>query len=147
MGAMKLDKVTLASVSRGAAPQLFEYEFNRVLKNIQDPNTDPEEERSITLVVRFKPAKSREEAMTRVQVKSVKLACARAVDGHMFMGREDGTDSKSPIIAVCQDAKQEVIEFEDVPPQASPPTDSPESEPQRAEPDVHPLHRNAAGDS
>jgi len=84
-----LTDVTLETVARGAAPEVFAHEFAKVLKNIQDPNTDPGEVRSISLTFKFKPLTSREEAQVRLEVKS-KLAAMAPVGGHMFMGRQDG---------------------------------------------------------
>ncbi len=97
----KLTDVTLDTVAQRAAPEVFEREFLRVLKNIQDPNTDPEEKRSITLTFEFKPLKTREEA--RVVLKSkVGLAATAPVGGHMFVGRADGQ-----LRATTHDTRQE----------------------------------------
>ena len=98
---MKLTDVDLETVAQRAAPEVFEREFLRVLKNIQDPNTDPEEKRAITLTFEFKPLKSREEV--RVVLKSgVKLAATAPVAGHMFVGHIDGQ-----LRATTHDTKQE----------------------------------------
>jgi hypothetical protein len=131
----KLTQITLANVCRGAAPQLFEHEFRRVLANIQDVNTDPLEERSIVLKIRFKPSKSREEAMTRIDV-TAKLAGTMPVTGHMFMGRDDPTDAKSPIIAAVQDVRQEILPLEEPKPA--------EAEPAAKDPQVTSIIRAAA---
>lgn len=96
----KLTEVDLSTVAQGAAPEVFEHEFQKVLANIQDPNTDPEEVRSVTLTFKFKPLKSREEAQVRLEVKS-KLAAMAPVAGHMFMGRKEGR-----IVAATHDTDQ-----------------------------------------
>lgn len=100
MSPAKLTEITLESVGRGAAVQLFAREFEKVLQNIQDPNTDPEEVRQISITVKVKPNKNRDEAQARVAVTS-KLASFRPVEERMFMGEQDGQ-----LVAVAFDPKQ-----------------------------------------
>lgn len=102
----KLTEVSLDTVCRGAAPEVFEHEFKKILANIQDLNTDPTEVREITLKFKFKPLDSREEAQCRLQVSS-KLAAMAPVGGHMFMGRADGK-----LMATTHDTEQESLAFE-----------------------------------
>ena len=40
-------KVSLTNLGNGAAVELFDHELQKVLANIDDPNTDPKEKRKI----------------------------------------------------------------------------------------------------
>lgn len=70
---MDYHEVTLESLNMGAARDLFEAAWNRLLDNIGDENTKPDAVRSISITVKVKPNKNRENASTTVAV-SEKLA-------------------------------------------------------------------------
>lgn len=84
-----LTEVTLETVNDGAAVELFQRELERVLENIQDPNTDPEKKRRIRLDVEFKPDESRSEGRVTVSAKS-KLAPSETEARTVHFGEKDG---------------------------------------------------------
>ena len=53
---MSETRVTLATIGNGAALDLFEHEFQRVIANIADINTNPKQKRKINLEVEITPA-------------------------------------------------------------------------------------------
>jgi hypothetical protein len=64
---------TLDTINSGAIADLFKAEFDKLLLNIADDNTEPDKVRSVTIKVTVKPTKNREMAATTVEVNS-KLA-------------------------------------------------------------------------
>jgi hypothetical protein len=85
----KLTEVTLDSLGGGLAQEIFSREMDRVLANIDDPNTDPQQSRKITLIVTFKPEKSRTHASVLVSSKSV-LAGIRPAETEVHLYRHGG---------------------------------------------------------
>jgi len=65
---MDYHEVTLDSLNMGAARELFEAAWDRLLDNISDDNTKAEAVRSIAITVKVKPNKNRENASTTVSV-------------------------------------------------------------------------------
>lgn len=95
-----MQDVTLDNIAGGAAMELFEREWARVLYNIQDPNTSPKQKREIVIKVIVAPNEDRSEAVVGV-LASAKLASARPAATTVFMGRRDGE-----IVAVAYDPRQ-----------------------------------------
>ncbi|MCU5095014.1 replication terminator protein [Bacillus wiedmannii] len=83
--------IDLNSLAEGAVAEKLDAEFQNVLKNMVDPNTDPTKARSITLTITFKGNKKRE--LWDCSVKAVsKLAPSKDVDSTFIIGRDsDGT--------------------------------------------------------
>lgn len=100
-----LTEVTIETVAGRMAPKVFAHLLKQVMENVRDPNTDPEEVRSITLTFKFKPHKSRNEAACRLESK-VKLASIETFAGHVFMRH-----SSSGTLATTHDTAQEELEF------------------------------------
>jgi hypothetical protein len=100
MPEVKPQMVSLESLAAGAAGELFQREFARVLDNIQDPNTDPKAKRTITLQVLIVPHESRENAAFTVNV-SCKLAGIRPHASSMYLGEQGGQ-----LVAVTFDPRQ-----------------------------------------
>jgi hypothetical protein len=96
-------ELTLETVAGGVAPPLWRLELEKVLANIDDPNTDPDAVREITMVVKFKPRAGTDEVATSLQVTS-KLASRKPVAGTIYMGMRDGKP-----VAVAYDPKQRSI--------------------------------------
>ena len=65
---MEQNKVALDTINSGAAIDLFNEEFEALLKNLADENTSPTKTRTITLKVTVKPNETRESATTMVEV-------------------------------------------------------------------------------
>jgi len=78
-------KLSLSNLREGAAIEQFDHCLQQVLDNIQDPNTDAEGVREITLKVKFKPDKDRALGEVTVQASS-KLAPTKAVLTRVFLG-------------------------------------------------------------
>ncbi|HDR7393851.1 replication terminator protein [Bacillus toyonensis] len=80
----------LNSLAEGALAEKVDLEFERVLKNMKDPNTDPTKARSITITISFKGNKKRELWESTAKVTS-KLVPAKEVEATFIVGRtEDG---------------------------------------------------------
>lgn len=62
--------VQLENLNSGAIIDLFKEEFQKVLDNIADDNTDPTKPREIKIQVTVKPSKDRAKADTKVRVTS-----------------------------------------------------------------------------
>jgi len=62
--------VTLETINGGAVLDLFTEEFEKLIDNVADGNTEPDKVRSITIKVSVKPSKNREMAATKVEVTS-----------------------------------------------------------------------------
>lgn len=106
----KLIDVDLNTVARGAAPEMFNHEFKKVLESMRDLNTDPKAKRTITFKFVFEPLDSREEARVTVSAKTDLPSIAPA-GGHMFVGRSEGQ-----FRATTHDTQQEDLGLEKVTP-------------------------------
>ncbi|MDP3720805.1 MAG: hypothetical protein Q8T13_23835 [Acidobacteriota bacterium] len=93
--------VTLDTIAGGAVVELFGAELKRVVENIADINTDPEQKRTITISIEFKPeGVKRDNADVKVKCTS-KLAGILTVNTQVFMGMHAGK-----LIAVENDPRQ-----------------------------------------
>jgi len=79
-------EMTLENLGHGAAAILWQNAMNAVLKDIDDPNTEPKTVRKITLELTIKPTNSRRAADMSMQVK-YKLAGHRGVEGAFLLSR------------------------------------------------------------
>ena len=84
----------------GAAVELFNTEFQRVLDNCLDPNTKATAKREVRLKVIIKPDDDRESCSVEIQAES-KLAAVRPYPTNIFLGKEG-----SRAVAVENDPKQ-----------------------------------------
>ncbi|MDA2124498.1 replication terminator protein [Bacillus cereus] len=82
---MSIDLNTLAD---GEVAERFEKEFQRILENMKDPNTDPKKARKIVLTLTFIGEKKREVMKCKVQAKAT-LAPAIDVESEILMSRDD----------------------------------------------------------
>ncbi len=71
--AERLHEVTLETLGGGAVIERFQREWNEVLENIADLNTDPTAAREVTIKLKVKPDKARESGAVRIVV-TTKLA-------------------------------------------------------------------------
>lgn len=76
-------KINLETINSGAAKDLFDEAFKKVLENIADENTRPTAIRSITLKFSVKPSEDRGQAATTVDVET-KLAPIKQNSGTML---------------------------------------------------------------
>ena len=110
----KAMQVNLETLAGGAAGELFDLEFERILKNIQDPNTDPTAKRQITLTVTIQADEIRESAVAMVNVVA-KLAPVRPHKSAMYLGEREGR-----MVAVTFDPRQGSLFEPDADPAVSP---------------------------
>lgn len=84
---MEEEKVSLATLAQGAAVERFDYALREVLTNIQDPNTDWKQKRTINLKVIIEPDEDRQMGKVTVACDS-KMAPVRPFALNIFMGRD-----------------------------------------------------------
>ena len=81
--------VTLYTLANGAAAELFEAELERIVANIQDPNTEPDAVREINLRIKIKPDNERRAGAVSVQVIS-KTGPSKGVGTMFWFGKKQG---------------------------------------------------------
>lgn len=79
-------KVSLANILGGAAIERWDDEFDRVVENICDPNTDPKAMRSISLKVKIKPNDKRSFGIVSIECDS-RICPPKAVGTEIFIGK------------------------------------------------------------
>lgn len=99
----KFEKVTLATICEGAASEVFQKTMEEVLANINEPNTDPEKARRITLTFGFKPTQDRSVAEVTFACEA-KIVPVRAFKSTIMMARENGS-----LNAYASTARQEPL--------------------------------------
>lgn len=77
------------TICNGAIPEVFQSLMEEVLNNIADPSTSPEQVRSITLKIDFRPTKDRHGAVTTFASRS-KLAPVESIESSVLFGKEAG---------------------------------------------------------
>jgi len=98
--------VTLASIGDGAVLELFEIEFQKVLKNIADINTNHKKSREINVKIVIQPDEDRDVGQAQIFVSS-KLASIKPVKSTIYFGKKEGK-----LVAVENNPKQSSI-FDD----------------------------------
>ena len=83
------ERISLVNLKDGAAVELFDFELQKVLENIMDPNTRAEAVREVTLKVKIKPDKDRSFGPVEIQASS-KIASIAPVATQAFFGMERG---------------------------------------------------------
>lgn len=105
---MEQQRLSLASLGDGGALELFNVALQEVLKNIQDPNTRADAERSITLTVKIKPDKSRDLGCLKYKVVP-KLAPIAEQEGRVFLPQQP--DASGSYYATEHNPKQPNLAF------------------------------------
>jgi hypothetical protein len=82
-----MEKVELQTIQNGAVIEMFDEELRKVLANIQDENTVPNQERSITIKIAIKPDKTRRTGEVKVQASST-LAKIKPTESFMFFDKD-----------------------------------------------------------
>lgn len=95
-----MKSVTLDTIGGGALAEMFAAELNRVIANIDDPNTDTKTKRQITIAVSFSPNRDRDKVKVDLKVGS-KLAGIQTVETDIYVGRHLGK-----LVAVESDTRQ-----------------------------------------
>ena len=83
--------VDLSSIGGGALQERFNREFEKVVKNMKDPNTPYKEARKITITLTLKQDEDRVIAQCNCEVAS-KLAKPKSFDTSFGIGRDLKTD-------------------------------------------------------
>lgn len=78
-----MNVASLTTIANGFLEERFQDEMEKVVRNIYDPETDPEAKRAITITVEIVPDESRQMAVVKVVTKS-KLA-PRPASGFMYL--------------------------------------------------------------
>jgi len=81
------ERFTLPEIGRGAAIERFDMELQRVLDNIQDPNTDPKKARSVVLKFTITPDEDRGVGKYAIDAQA-KLAPLKSHPGRVFLGMD-----------------------------------------------------------
>jgi hypothetical protein len=79
------NKLSLATLSGGAAIERFDLALAEVVENMLDVNTNPKQDRVITLTAKIKPREDRQMAQVTIEVKT-RLAAVTPFALDMFMG-------------------------------------------------------------
>ena len=85
-----MKQVSLAELQNGAVVELFDDQLRKVLDNIADINTKPDQVRKIKIELAIKPDKTRKVAETKLSV-SASLANIKPQESFMFFQKESGT--------------------------------------------------------
>lgn len=83
------ENVSLSSLGKGAAVELFETELKKVIKNIVDPNIPAQVAREITLKVKFVPTEDRQNCAVKIQCTS-SLANPKPFGSFVFVAEHKG---------------------------------------------------------
>jgi hypothetical protein len=90
LGGQRLKKIELSQFQHGVVIDLFDEELRKVLANIEDENTTPNKERSITIKIAIKPDKTRRTGEVMVQAYST-LTKVKPIESFVFFDiGEDG---------------------------------------------------------
>lgn len=103
---MDYQEVTLDSLNSGAVKDLFDAAWSRLLENIGDENTKPDATREVRVVIKVKPDKKRESAVTTVAV-SDKLAPINPHESFILLS----SDGKG-VTAYTTDPRQQSLPLE-----------------------------------
>lgn len=104
------DCVTLGTIAGGAAVELFQVELDKVLRNIEDVNTDPKAKRRIVLEFIIQPDDARQVGAVGIRCSS-KTASLKPVGAVLYFGRQAGAP-----IAIEVDTQQQKL-FDQAPPE------------------------------
>lgn len=106
---MNEQAVSIENIGGGALKELFAYEWEKVMKNIADPNTKADGARIITIKVKVIADKARRGATTQVKVTS-DLPGIQPHESNIYFKRR-GND----LVAFPDDPGQGSLELEEVP--------------------------------
>jgi|WetSurMetagenome_2_1015567.scaffolds.fasta_scaffold02367_6 hypothetical protein len=103
---MAREKVELATLSGGAAAELFEASLKKTIDNVRDCNTTAKTVRTITMTLKIKPSEDRMTAETELSVNT-KLAGLKPFSKSMYFGKDEGGN----LSAFEENPKQETLQF------------------------------------
>lgn len=106
---MEVNQVTLSTINNGAALELFQEEFGKVLRNINDISVDADGTREIKLVFKIRPTEDRLSASIIIEATS-KLQSVAKHAGSMFL-----SPKHNGIEAYCTNPHQQTLDFQNKP--------------------------------
>lgn len=83
------DTISLTEMARGALQEQFENNFQKVIDNIEDPNTDPKKARTLTIKMKVTPSKMGGTARIEFQT-DIKLVPQNVLETQIAFGKELG---------------------------------------------------------
>ena len=94
----EMERVTIDTISKGAAIERANLEFDRILQNILDPNTSAKVMREVTLKIKIRPTEDR--SMGSVEIQAIaKLAPVTEHITQVYIGTDQhGKPEASEII-------------------------------------------------
>lgn len=108
----KINVLSIGNICNGALPELFNRELDKVLENINDPDTDADKKRSITIELVFVPFSDRSGAAVELKAKT-KLVGVPSVGSTVFIGKHEGR-----LVAVPKDERQKQLFGEEPEPES-----------------------------
>lgn len=102
---------TIETVCGGAVGELFQQEFERVLKNALDSNTKPGAKRTLTLTFTVEVNDDRTEMDVTVEASS-KLGGSLGATGRCYIGQRRSGEA----VSVCHDPRQSMLFEQPTPP-------------------------------
>lgn len=85
----EVHEITLSTIERGAAEELFQSALRDVMRSLDDPNTDYKAKRRISLSFSFSIDEKREHAIVYIECAS-KLPGIKGILSPMYLGRHLG---------------------------------------------------------
>lgn len=102
------------NMANGAVYEMLGDALKKLAGNVADPNTKPEQKRTITLKIEAKPYKDRSGAEYSIHVDT-KLAGIRPAESTMYFAKKDGEH-----LAFGRNTQQEEIQFDMKTPEPAP---------------------------
>lgn len=103
----------LMEIGRGAAVERFDLALQKVLDNIQDPNTDAKKPRAVVLKITITPDEDRGVGKYTIEAQE-KLAPIKAHPGRVFLGRDKAGHGVASEVHPSQVEIPEVLEAANV---------------------------------
>jgi hypothetical protein len=99
----KVNVLSIGNICNGALPEIFNRDLEKILENINDPDTDADKKRSMTIELTFIPFSDRSGASVELKTK-MKLVGVPAVTATVFIGKHEGR-----LVAVPKDEHQKEL--------------------------------------
>ena len=109
------DRATLHNICGGAAGEMFDVEFERVVRNALDPNTKLKGKREITITVTVVPNEARNAVALDLDVQS-KVAGCNGVSGVVYTGVTRHGELKTAVFR--EPTQDDLFRDEPTPPRA-----------------------------
>lgn len=102
---MDAQELTLLTICKGAVPEIFAHEMQKVITNMADPNTSATKPRKVTMEFTFTPFPDRSGASVSLSCKATLGALdASGVTGSIYLAKREGKYA-----AFSRDLRQEML--------------------------------------